>query len=136
MSARGDKMDGKKILYIEDNKFNARLVEDILKARGHNIIIAENGLEGIAAAEKEKPDIILIDIQLPGIDGYEVARRIKSDENLKHIPLIAVTSYVLKGDREKIIEAGCDEYIPKPINTRKFPAQIEKYLNERMTEAK
>jgi len=121
-------MDEKKILYIEDNKFNARLVKDILKARGHNVIIAENGLEGLIAAEKENPDIILLDIQLPGIDGYEVAGRIKSDEKLKRIPLIAVTSYVLKGDREKIIEAGCDDYIPKPIDTRKFPAQVEKYL--------
>lgn len=106
------------ILYIEDNPDNLLLVQRALEARGYTVIWAANGLSGLAEAEARQPDLILLDINLPDIDGYEVARRIRAHEQLRAIPVIAVTANALRGDAEKALGAGCDKYMSKPINIR------------------
>jgi CheY-like chemotaxis protein len=116
------------ILYIEDNQQNFYLVKFILAAKGHEVSGARDGREGIAMALRSKPDLILLDIQLPGMDGYAVAREIRSNAALADIPLIALTSYAMAGDREKALEAGCDDYIEKPIDPLTFVANVEKCL--------
>jgi len=121
-------MANEKILIVEDNEFNLELISDILEMRGYEIISTDNGEDAIRLAKKAHPDLILMDIQLPVMDGYETTRRIKRDPELKHIPVIAVTSFAMKGDKEKVIEAGCEGYIVKPIDTRKLPEIVEGYL--------
>ncbi len=106
------------ILYIEDNPDNLLLVQRALEARGYTVIWAANGLSGLAEAEARLPDLILLDINLPDIDGYEVARRIRAHEHLRTTPVIAVTANALRGDAEKALGAGCDKYMSKPINIR------------------
>lgn len=120
-----------KILYIEDNPDNMRLIQKVLEARGYEVHGAAKGLEGISIAEEIKPDMILVDINLPDIDGYEVARRIRSSQEaeLRAVTIIAITANVLKGDAEKALEAGCDAYLPKPVNIRELYARVEKYLS-------
>src|SRR5512147_1195663 len=98
----------KRILVIEDQEDNRRIIRDLLTANGYTLVEAVTGEEGVAAAEHERPDLILMDIQLPGLDGYEATRRIKSNPALKPIPIIAVTSYALSGDDKKAFAAGCD----------------------------
>jgi two-component system, cell cycle response regulator DivK len=117
----------KTILYIEDNLDNKSLVERALEARGYHFVWAANGQDGIRMAIEEKPNLILLDINLPDIDGYEVARRLRSEENKKllYTPIIAVTANALKGDAEKALAAGCDVYMAKPINIRELWARIE-----------
>ena len=119
---------GKKILIVEDNTMNLELISDILKKRAYQIISTDNGDKAIKLAKEVHPDLILMDIQLPIMDGYEATRRIKSDPELKHIPIIVITSYAMSGDREKAIKAGCDGYVLKPIDTRELPKLVEKYL--------
>lgn len=121
-------MAGEKILIIEDNKLNLDLIVSILEIRGYKIFIATDGFSGLNLAKEELPDLILLDMQLPVMDGYEVARALRKDPILKNIFVIAITSYAMKGDREKILEAGCDAYIVKPIDTRKLPERIEELL--------
>ena len=118
------------ILYIEDNPDNMRLVERALKAKGYIIHGAFNGLTGLQMAESILPAVILLDINLPDIDGYEVARKIRKHRNgdLRHVPIIAVTANTLKGDAEKALNAGCDVYMSKPINIRELWARIEAFL--------
>lgn len=118
------------VLYIEDNVDNLQLVERALKARGYEVVKALTGLEGIEVAEKSKPDLILLDINLPDIDGYEVARRLRGSSipRMLNIPIIAVTANALKGDAEKALEAGCDFYMSKPINVRELWMRVETYL--------
>ena len=120
-----------KILYIEDNPDNMRLIQKVLEAWGYEVHGAAKGLEGVSIAEEIKPDMILIDINLPDIDGYEVARRIRSSQEteLRTVTMIAITANVLKGDAEKALEAGCDAYLPKPVNIRELYARVEKYLS-------
>jgi len=118
----------KRILVIEDNGTNMYLIGFILRKNGHEVIEARNGEEGVELAIKEKPDLILMDIQLPGIDGLEATRRIRESEADGEIPIIALTSYAMAGDKEKAISAGCTGYIEKPINPETFIAEIEKYL--------
>jgi signal transduction histidine kinase len=122
-------MEDKKItiLHIEDNVSNRLLVRRILEKEGYNILEATNGMEGYEMALK-RPDLILMDINIPGIDGKELSTKIKSTESLKEIPIIAVTANVMKGDREKILVSGCDGYIPKPIDIERFPEQLRSYL--------
>jgi two-component system cell cycle response regulator DivK len=117
-----------RILVIEDNEDNRRIVRDLLTSVGYEILEAVTGEEGVTAAGTQVPDLILMDIQLPGLDGYDATRRIKADPTLRHIPIIAVTSYALSGDDVKAYEAGCDGYVSKPFSTRALLAKIREYL--------
>ena len=117
-----------RILVIEDQEDNRRILRDLLTSAGYEVIEAVTGEEGVAAAETHRPDLILMDIQLPDLDGYEATRRIKANPALRHIPLIAVTSYALSGDDVKALEAGCDGYVTKPFSPRALLAKIREYL--------
>jgi two-component system, cell cycle response regulator DivK len=119
-----------KILVIEDNEQNLYLEAFILQKKGHEIFQARNGETGIALAMQILPDLILLDIQLPGMDGYTVAKELQKNPSLTNIPIIAVTSYAMAGDRERILEAGCAGYIEKPINPDTFHAEISQYLKD------
>lgn len=118
----------KRILVVEDNKFNMYLCDRILKKGGYEVIEAWSGEEGVKLAIKEKPNMILMDIQLTDIDGLEVTKRIRESKEGRDIPIVAITSYAMTGDREKALEAGCTGYIEKPINPDTFLAEIEEYL--------
>ena len=115
------------VLYIEDNEQNFYLVSVLLKTKDYRVLWAHDGREGIEKALQSRPDLILLDIQLPIMDGYEVATRLRSNPELSEIPIIAVTSYAMSGDREKALSAGCNGYIEKPIDPDTFLAQIEKH---------
>jgi two-component system cell cycle response regulator DivK len=117
-----------KILVIEDNEQNMYLVTFILGKYGYQVIQARNGDEGLSQARQQKPDLILLDIQLPVMDGYTVAIELRKNEALADVPIIAVTSYVMPGDRERAMIAGCTGYIEKPIDPDTFITQIEQYL--------
>ena len=119
---------GKKILYIEDNEQNLYLVTFLLEKHGYTVIPATDGQKGIDEAAVERPDLILLDIQLPKMDGHAVARNLRSNQDLSAIPIIAVTSYAMAGDREKALAAGCNGYIEKPINPDTFIQQVEQHL--------
>jgi len=121
-------MSGKRILYIEDNDTNRMLVRRVLNAEGYTMLEAASGPAGVRAAEEHVPDLILMDINLPELDGYEVTFRIKQNPQLRHIPVIAMTANVMQGDREKSLDAGCDGYIQKPIDIDVLPDQIAKFL--------
>lgn len=118
----------KLILVVEDQEDNRRILRDLLTNSGFDVIEAMNGLEGVSSAETYRPDLILMDIQLPGIDGYEATRRIKANTHLKKIPIIVITSYALSGDDLKALETGCDAYVAKPFSPRKLLAKIREYL--------
>jgi two-component system cell cycle response regulator DivK len=118
----------KRILAIEDHAENRRILRLLLASAGYELIEAVTGEEGIAMAEKERPDLILMDIQLPGLDGYEATRRIKANPALRHIPIIVVTSYALSGDDVKAFEAGCDAYVTKPFVPRELLAKVRAYV--------
>ncbi|MBD3181626.1 response regulator [Candidatus Poribacteria bacterium] len=117
-----------KILVVEDNDRNRRLLKILLKSNKYEVAEAASGEEAMNYLSKEKPDLILMDIQLPHIDGLELTKRIKDEPETKDIPIVAVTAYAMKGDRERILEAGCDDYISKPINTREVPGIIARTL--------
>jgi len=121
-------MTSKRILLVEDQEDGRRIVRDLLAASDYALLEAKTGEEGLALAEQERPDLILMDIQLPGLDGYEVTRRIKANPKLSHIPIIAVTSYALSGDEQKAYAAGCDDYVAKPFSPRALMAKIREYL--------
>ena len=118
----------KKVLVVEDNETNMYLCSRILKSGGYEVIPATSGEEGIELAIKEKPDLILMDIQLPDMDGLEAVKRIRESEADGKIPIIALTSYAMTGDKEKALSAGCTGYIEKPINPATFLNEIEKFL--------
>lgn len=118
----------KRILVVEDQEDNRTIVRDLLTNAGYEVIEATSGTEGVSMAKAERPDLILMDIQLPGIDGYEAAKRIKADSSIEHTPIIAVTSYALDGDENKAIEAGCDAYFAKPFSPRKLLDKIREYV--------
>ncbi len=120
----------KRILVIEDHEDNRRIMNFTLSAAGFEMIEAVTGDEGVAMAESERPDLILMDIQLPGIDGYEATRLIKAKPALYHIPIIVVTSYALSGDKVKAKEAGCDAYLAKPFRPRELLAKVREFLPE------
>jgi two-component system cell cycle response regulator DivK len=120
----------KTILIVEDNELNMKLFHDLLEMRGYNILQAGDGIEGMKLAREHHPDLILLDIQLPGVSGLVVAKSIKDDENLKTIPIIAVTAFAMKGDEDKIREAGCGAYIAKPISTPGFLKTVEQFLSQ------
>ena len=118
----------KRILVVEDQEDNRTILRDLLGMAGYELIEATNGAEGIELALREKPDLILMDIQLPLIDGYEATRRIKDNAALKATPIIAVTSYALSGDEAKARAAGCDAYVTKPFSPRELLAKVRQYL--------
>jgi len=118
----------KRILVVEDQEDNRKIVRDLVTASGYELVEAATGEEGLEVAARERPDLILMDIQLPGIDGYEVTRRIKADPDLRQIPIIAVTSFALSGDDKKAFAAGCDGYVTKPFSPRLLLAKIKEYL--------
>jgi CheY-like chemotaxis protein len=120
---------GNRILVIEDNPTNLELMTYLLKAFGHTTISAVNGEEGVEAALRTKPDLILCDIAMPKLDGYGVARRLKAEPSLKGVPLIAVTASAMVGDRDKVILTGFDGYISKPITPETFVAEVESYIH-------
>lgn len=122
---------GNKVLYVEDNPDNMILVKRVLESRGYILLQAMTGLEGVAIAEEQDVDLILLDINLPDIDGYEVARKLRhsSKSALAYVPIIAITANALKGDAEKALDAGCDVYMSKPINIRELWARVEGFLS-------
>lgn len=117
-----------KILYIEDNDQNFYLVSFILNTQGQTVLRARDGKEGIDMAMKDRPGLILLDIQLPVMDGYAVARELRKISDINTVPIVALTSYAMAGDREKALAAGCTGYIEKPINPKTFTSQIGQYL--------
>ncbi len=119
---------GKTILIIEDNEQNLYLMRFLLEKNGFNVLEAKDGKQGVITARQTKPDTILLDIQLPEMDGYAVAKELRKDTELDNIAIIAVTSYAMVGDREKALESGADGYIEKPINPETFVEQIKKYM--------
>ncbi len=116
------------ILVVEDNEINMELVRDILRAYGYRVGEAFNGKECLAYIEQETPNLILMDLQLPDIDGYTIVRQLRQQERFQALPIVAVTAFAMKGDREKAMAAGCTGVIIKPIDTRAFPRQVEAYL--------
>ncbi len=118
----------KKILVVEDNETNMYLCCRILKSSGYEVIEARSGEEGVELAIKEKPDLLIMDVQLPGIDGLETTKRIRESKADSKVPIIALTSYAMAGDRKKALKAGCTGYIEKPINPETFISEIRKFL--------
>ncbi len=119
----------KKVLVVEDNELNMKLFHDLLEAHGYQTVQTRNGNEVLDLARREKPDLILMDIQLPEVSGLDVTRWLKADAELKSIPVIAVTAFAMKGDEQKIREGGCEDYISKPISVTGFIETIQKYLS-------
>jgi len=119
----------KRILVVEDTEDNRQIIRDLLTSAGYEMIEAVDGEEGVAMAAQHRPDLILMDIQLPVLDGYEATRRIKAQPELKHIPVIAVTSYALSGDEAKTKAAGCDGYVAKPFSPRQLLAKVREFLS-------
>jgi len=118
----------KKILIVEDNEKNMKLVRDILRHQGHVTLEAVNGLDGVRLAEQERPDLVLMDIQLPDIDGIEALGRIRKDTSLDAIPVLAVSASVMPDDQQKIISSGFDAFITKPINLKQFVETVKRFL--------
>jgi len=123
-------MSGPKILYIEDNVENRVLVKRVLEVEGYVVLEADDGPSGMRIAKQEAPDLILMDINLPEIDGYEMTARLRQVPSLVSVPIVALTAYVLKGDRERSLEAGCNGYIQKPVDVDLLPTQIAAFLRE------
>jgi len=125
---------GKTILIVEDEPRNLKLLRDLLQRFGYEILEALDGEQGVKLAGEKMPDLILMDIMMPKMDGLEATRIIKANTKTKHIPIIALTSYAMKGDREKTVEAGCDGYIAKPIDIKEVLKAIEHYLTVKQVE--
>lgn len=120
----------KKILYIEDDPINKYLVRKVLSAKGYEVFDAQNGSEGVSKAEEILPDLILMDMQMPGVDGYEATKQLKAKDSMKEIPIVALTAHALPGDKEKCFAVGCDGYITKPIDIKNFEEQILPYFKK------
>lgn len=123
-------MSQKTILIVEDSELNQRLLEAVLKPQGYRLLAAEDGETGVALAKTEQPDLILMDVLLPGIDGYEATRRLRADPETRHSIIVALTASASTEEREHALAAGCDSYISKPIDTRAFPEQIRQLLSD------
>ena len=124
-------MAHERILLVEDNPMNRRVAEFLLKAQGYVVYEARDGQEARELAEKHVPDLILMDLQLPGVDGFATTRAIKQNTVTKNIPIVALTAYAMAGDAERAIEAGCDGYITKPIDPDEFPKTVASFLEHR-----
>ena len=120
----------KKIMIVEDNALNMRLFSDLLHAHGYQTVTTSDGLKAAALARQEMPDLILMDIQLPEISGLDITRELKADPDMKHIPVVAVTAFAMKGDEDKIREGGCEGYISKPISIVNFVQTVAKYVRQ------
>jgi two-component system cell cycle response regulator DivK len=118
----------KSVLIVEDNELNMKLFHDLLDAQGYKTLQTKDGMEALALAREHRPDLILMDIQLPEVSGLEVTKWIKEDDSLKSIPVIAVTAFAMKGDEEKIREGGCEAYIAKPISVQQFLETVRRFL--------
>ena len=121
---------GKKVLIIEDNRLNMKLIRTLLQVNSLETIEAENAEKGIKLAKERQPNLILMDIQLPGMDGLQATKKITEDKSLVDIPIVALTSYAMQGDDKKGLDAGCSGYITKPIDTKKFIETVKEFLNE------
>jgi len=119
----------KRILVVEDNPDNRILITDILSALNYEVVVATDGESGVALARSERPDLILMDLSLPKMDGWTAATQIKQDESLGHIPVIALTAHAMVGDREKALQAGCDDYVSKPIDLRELASKLAFFLD-------
>lgn len=119
-----------RILVVEDNEMNLDMLTRRLSRRGHEILIATDGAQGIEITRREKPELILMDMSLPVLDGWQATRQLKNDPSVNHIPIIALTAHAIAGDREKALAAGCDEYEAKPIKFPQLMAKIEMFLGE------
>jgi two-component system cell cycle response regulator DivK len=117
------------ILIVEDNELNLKLLKDVLDFRGYATVVTGSGAEALNLARQHRPDLILLDIQLPDITGTEVARRLKADGQTHAIPIIAVTAFAMSGDRETILESGCDDYVSKPFNLQALLALVERHID-------
>src|SRR5438067_7252043 len=124
-----DQRSPKKVLIVEDNDLNMKLFNDLLEAHGYDTLQTKDGMEALKLARQHHPDLILMDIQLPEVSGLEVTKWIKEDDDLKAIPIIAVTAFAMKGDEEKIREGGCEAYIAKPISVANFLQTVERFLS-------
>ena len=120
----------KTVMIVEDNELNMKLFNDLLEANGYTTVQTRNGLEALDLAREHKPDLILMDIQLPEVSGLEITKWLKDDEELLHIPVIAVTAFAMKGDEERIRQGGCEAYISKPISVGDFIRTIKSYLGD------
>ena len=120
-----------KILIVEDNPRNMRLMEMTLRAKNYTLLKATDGEEALDMARRERPDLIIMDVRLPRMSGLEVTRKLRENPAFSHTPIIGVTAHAMKGDREKVLEAGCDAYLSKPINTRELPGVIAEMLSPR-----
>ena len=120
----------KTVLIVEDNELNMKLFHDLLEAHGYNTLQTRTGIEALALARTHRPDLILMDIQLPEVSGLEVTKWIKEDDDLSTIPVIAVTAFAMKGDEERIRQGGCEAYISKPISVAKFLETVRSFLGE------
>jgi two-component system, cell cycle response regulator DivK len=118
----------KTVLIVEDNELNMKLFNDLLLAQGLNTLQTSSGLEAIDLVKAHKPDLVLMDIQLPEVSGLDVTKWLKADNELKHIPIIAVTAFAMKGDEERILEGGCEAYLSKPISVSKFLETVKNYI--------
>jgi two-component system cell cycle response regulator DivK len=118
----------KTVLIVEDNELNMKLFNDLLEAHGYATLQTRDGMEALKIAREHRPDLIVMDIQLPEVSGLDVTKWLKEDDNLRTIPVIAVTAFAMKGDEEKIREGGCQDYIAKPISVTKFLETVEKHL--------
>ncbi|HZH28499.1 MAG TPA: response regulator [Azospirillaceae bacterium] len=118
----------KRVLIVEDNELNMKLFHDLLEAHGYATLQTRDGMEALRIARLHRPDLILMDIQLPEVSGIEVTKWLKEDDDLRGIPVIAVTAFAMKGDEEKIREGGCEDYIAKPISVSKFLEIVQRYL--------
>jgi two-component system, cell cycle response regulator DivK len=117
------------ILVVEDNERNLKLLRDVLEYAGYDVRVARTGEDGVTLAVKEPPDLVLMDLQLPGIDGMEALRQLRASPRTADIPVVAVTAQAMKQDRERVLEAGFDGYVEKPISVRAFPEQVRRFLS-------
>jgi two-component system, cell cycle response regulator DivK len=118
------------ILIVEDSPLNRKLVETVLSPHGYHLLDAKNGEEAIEVATREHPDLILMDMKMPKLDGYEATRILKSRPDMANVPIVALTAHAMEEERERAIQSGCDGYITKPINTRTFPSLVRQYLDQ------
>jgi two-component system cell cycle response regulator DivK len=121
----------KTVLIVEDNELNMKLFNDLLEANGRATLRTKSGVEAVALARAHKPDLILMDIQLPEVSGLEVTRWLKEDAELRHIPVVAITAFAMKGDEEKILQGGCEGYLSKPISVAKFLETVNAFLADK-----
>ncbi|MBX3157829.1 MAG: response regulator [Deltaproteobacteria bacterium] len=118
-----------RVLVVDDNPTNLKLIAFVVRAKGYDVEVAADAETALVSVRERLPQLILVDLQLPGIDGLELTRRLKQDPSTRHIPILAVTAYAMKGDRDKALAAGCDDYITKPIDTRTLPDTIARHLD-------